>query len=76
MVYASALGSIVYLALKHTVGIRLSQEEEFRGSDLSIHRVSAYPEQDMDAGNPAIDEKADPDQPDARAFTLREPVAE
>jgi ammonium transporter, Amt family len=76
MVYAPALGTIVYLALKHTVGIRLSQEEEFRGSDLSIHRVSAYPEQDMVAGNPAIGETAEPDHADAKSFALREPIPE
>jgi Amt family ammonium transporter len=76
IVYASALGSIVYLALKHTIGIRLSKEEEFRGSDLSIHRVSAYPEQDMVAGNPAIVGRGDPAQGEDRLFTLAEPIAE
>jgi Amt family ammonium transporter len=29
-----------------TVGIRLSEEEEFRGADLSIHRIMAEPEYD------------------------------
>jgi Amt family ammonium transporter len=53
--YAAAIGSVVYLALKHTVGIRLSAEEEIRGSDLSVHRVSAYPEQEFGAdGSPTI----------------------
>jgi Amt family ammonium transporter len=55
--YASVLGSIVYVVLKHTVGIRLSREEEFRGSDLSIHHVSAYPEQEFGTGSPALIEQ-------------------
>lgn len=46
-VYACVASTVVYLALRHTVGIRLSREEEIRGSDLSIHHVSAYPEQDV-----------------------------
>ena len=32
-------GVIVYGALKMLVGIRLSQEEEFDGADLSIHKI-------------------------------------
>jgi Amt family ammonium transporter len=47
IVYTLAVGTAVYVTLKHTVGIRLSGEEESRGSDLSIHHVSAYPEQDV-----------------------------
>ncbi|MDM1760421.1 ammonium transporter [Acinetobacter sp. 251-1] len=34
----------VYGILKVTMGIRLSQEEEFRGADLSIHKISANSE--------------------------------
>ena len=37
-------GTIVYWALKKTVGIRLSEEEEFDGADLSLHNISATPE--------------------------------
>jgi Amt family ammonium transporter len=36
----------VYGLLKATVGLRLSQEEEFDGADLSIHRISATPERE------------------------------
>jgi Amt family ammonium transporter len=35
----------VYGALKVTVGIRLDQEQEFAGADLSIHQITAYPEE-------------------------------
>lgn len=40
-------GFIVYGLLKLTIGIRLSQEEEFRGADLSVHKISANSEQSM-----------------------------
>ena len=34
-------GFLVYGVLKAIVGIRLSQEEEYNGADLSIHRIGA-----------------------------------
>jgi hypothetical protein len=34
---------VVYAGLKATVGLRLSQEEEYEGADLSIHRIHARP---------------------------------
>ena len=43
VVVALAGGFLVYGLLKATVGIRLSQEEEFEGADLSIHKISATP---------------------------------
>jgi Amt family ammonium transporter len=42
---AFAGGFLVYGALKLTMGIRLSQEDEFRGADLSIHKISANSEE-------------------------------
>ena len=39
-------GFLVYGALKQVMGIRLSQEEEFNGADLSIHKISASPERE------------------------------
>jgi len=36
----------VYATLKYTVGIRLSAEEEFNGSDLTIHKITATPERE------------------------------
>ena len=36
--------AIVYGTLKSTLGLRLDREEEFEGADLSIHRISATPE--------------------------------
>ena len=43
---ATAGGTLVYGALKATVGLRLDREAEFDGADLSIHRISATPERD------------------------------
>lgn len=43
---ALAGGFAVYGVLKLAVGIRLDQEDEFRGADLSIHRISATPERE------------------------------
>jgi Amt family ammonium transporter len=40
-------GFAVYGLLKATVGIRLDLEAEYEGADLAIHKVSAYPEEDM-----------------------------
>jgi Amt family ammonium transporter len=39
--------AIIYGALRVTVGLRLDEEQEFLGSDLSIHRISATPGQDL-----------------------------
>ena len=44
IVMALAGGAIVYGLLKTTVGLRLDAEQEFNGTDLSIHRISAEPE--------------------------------
>jgi Amt family ammonium transporter len=39
-------GFLVYGLLKVTVGIRLDQEQEFNGADLSLHHISATPEKE------------------------------
>jgi Amt family ammonium transporter len=39
-------GYIVYGLIKKLVGIRLDQEEEFNGADLSIHKIIATPERE------------------------------
>lgn len=44
---ALLVGFIIYGVLKMTMGIRLSQEEEFQGADLSIHKISANSEEGM-----------------------------
>jgi Amt family ammonium transporter len=42
--FAAFCGAIIYGLLKRTMGIRLSEEEERQGADLSIHKVAANPE--------------------------------
>jgi len=37
-------GLLVYGVLKVLVGIRLSQEDEFNGADLSIHKIGSVSE--------------------------------
>jgi Amt family ammonium transporter len=44
--WAVLAGALVYGVLRFTVGIRLSQEEEFEGADLSIHRIGATPDRE------------------------------
>jgi len=39
-------GIVVYGILKPFMGLRLNDEQEFNGADLSIHRISATPERD------------------------------
>ena len=39
-------GLLVYGALKASVGIRLDEEEEFNGADLSIHKIAATADRD------------------------------
>jgi Amt family ammonium transporter len=46
IVIALGGGFAVYGLLKRTVGIRLSEEDEFRGADLAIHKIMAEPEYD------------------------------
>ena len=46
VVFALIGGFVVYGLLKLTVGIRLTDEEEFNGADLTVHKVSASPERE------------------------------
>ncbi len=44
--FGFASGLAVYGLLKTTIGIRLDQEQEYKGADLSLHHITAYPEED------------------------------
>jgi ammonium transporter, Amt family len=46
VVWALLGGFVVYYALKVTMGLRMSQEEEFEGADLSIHKISSSPDRE------------------------------
>ena len=45
--WAFASGLVVYGTLRATLGLRLSQEEEFAGADLSIHKIGATPDREV-----------------------------
>ena len=47
VVWALAGGFLVYGALRAFVGLRLSQEEEYEGADLSIHRIGSTPDREV-----------------------------
>ena len=40
-------GCVIYGVLKITLGLKLSQEEEYDGADLSIHKISATPDREV-----------------------------
>lgn len=44
--FAALAGIVVYGVLKTVLGLRLSQEEEFDGADLAIHRITATPDRE------------------------------
>ena len=47
VVWALLAGFALYGVLKATMGLRLTQEEEYEGADLSIHRIGATPEREV-----------------------------
>ncbi|MEK9803549.1 MAG: ammonium transporter [Curvibacter sp.] len=47
VLWALAGGFVVYGLLKLALGLRLSQEEEFDGADLSIHKIGATPDREV-----------------------------
>jgi Amt family ammonium transporter len=40
-------GMVVYGLLRQTIGLRLTAEEEYEGADLSIHKIGATPEREV-----------------------------
>ena len=47
LLWACTSGTVIYAFLRSTTGLRLSQEQEFDGADLSIHRIGATPEREV-----------------------------
>jgi Amt family ammonium transporter len=45
--WALLSGFVLYGAIKAVTGLRLSQEEEYEGADLSIHRIGATADRDV-----------------------------
>ncbi len=48
-VFAAIAGFVVYGTIKRTIGLRMTEEDEFDGADISIHKIGAYPEDDLRA---------------------------
>ncbi|MDX2290384.1 MAG: ammonium transporter [Hyphomicrobiaceae bacterium] len=48
--YGLVAGGIIYVAVDLIAGLRMSDEEQQRGADLSIHKISANPEDDVRMG--------------------------
>lgn len=47
VMFATTTGFLVYGIVNKVIGLRLSDEEEFNGADLSIHKISATFDRDM-----------------------------
>lgn len=47
VLWALAGGAVVYGVLRAVMGLRLSQEAEFDGADLSIHKITASPDNEV-----------------------------
>ena len=45
--WAFAGGLLVYGSIRAVIGLRLGQEEEYEGADLSIHKIGATPDRDV-----------------------------
>ncbi|MBC7469974.1 MAG: ammonium transporter [Ramlibacter sp.] len=45
--WALLSGFVVYGLIKSITGLRLSQEEEYEGADLSIHRIGSTPDREV-----------------------------
>ncbi len=48
--FGFAAGTVIYLIVDLALGFRMSPEEERRGADISIHNISANPEEDVRMG--------------------------
>jgi Amt family ammonium transporter len=46
VLWAVCASFLLYSAIKAFFGLRLSQEEEFAGADMSIHKISATPDRE------------------------------
>jgi len=40
-------GFLVFGSIKAIIGFRLTEADEYQGADLSIHKIAAYPEEEM-----------------------------
>ena len=54
---------LVFLAIKYTVGLRVSEEDELRGLDISEHAMFGYPERFIDVPGAEPETAAHPHSP-------------
>jgi ammonium transporter, Amt family len=47
IIFALVNSALVYGILAKTVGIRLTEDQEYAGADMSIHSIGAYPEESI-----------------------------
>lgn len=45
--YALVSGYIIYQLIDKISGFRLNEDQEFRGADLTVHQIDAYPEENV-----------------------------
>lgn len=45
--WALAAGFVLYGVLKKLLGLRLTQEQEYEGTDLALHRIGSTPDRDV-----------------------------
>jgi ammonium transporter, Amt family len=48
--YGALAGFVVYRIVDVLLGLRLGAEDERRGADLAIHKITANPEEDVRMG--------------------------
>ncbi|KUO60360.1 MAG: ammonium transporter [Alphaproteobacteria bacterium BRH_c36] len=48
--YGLVAGLVIYSLVDAAIGFRMSDEDQHRGADLSIHKISANPEEDVRMG--------------------------
>jgi Amt family ammonium transporter len=70
--FTLATSSLIWLAIKHTMGLRVDEEEEHLGLDLTEMRTRAYPQDDLTGMRPVAPHAPEPARGEAPAV---EPVA-
>jgi Amt family ammonium transporter len=65
---------IVFMAIKYTVGLRVSEEDELRGLDISEHAMFGYPERFIDVPGAEPESAGYPSAPSAPAGTATAPA--
>jgi Amt family ammonium transporter len=48
--FGFAAGTVIYLLVDLIFGFRMSPQDERQGADISIHKISANPEEDVRLG--------------------------